>query len=223
LVAGEGEYETKHHFPLAGGMASLFAAFCSTHGVARLGLGCVVQQRLGMRPGEMLTIESDHVLVPTCHDISQRHLVINLGVKQGTKLKRPQSVVLREKDHPDLFRLILLLKLLTPGNVRLFPFTLEKYRFWLKEFSRAYNLPFHWTPHSARAGYASEARAAGRNFTEIQEEGRWISPSSLRVYIDCVAAADLSVFLHSAGLSEAQAYCIAHLESYFPVSILVLR
>ena len=74
----------------------------------------------------------------------------------------------------------------------MFPYSLDFYRSRLKAFSAYYNLPHTWTPHGARAGYASESRAAGKPFTEIQEEGRWISASSLRIYIDCVGAAAIT-------------------------------
>ena len=216
-------HETKHTVPLGRGAASLFAAFCSERRVARLGIGAVLQQRMGLRPGEMLGIEPQFINISDSSGIpgQARYLVINLGVRQGTKLKRPQSVVLRENEHPDLFRLILLLKSVTPVNARLFPYTLESYRSWLKAFTAHFGLPFKWTPHSARAGFASEARARGVPFTEIQEQGRWISASSLRVYIDCVGAAQIATDLHNFGLTKAQAFCVQNLEVYFPLSSVV--
>jgi len=47
-----------------------------------------------------------------------------------------------------------------------------------------------FTPHSARAGWASARYAAGQPFAELQEDGRWRSPASLRIYLDAVATAD---------------------------------
>ena len=213
-------YVTKHILPMGRGVASLFGAYCSSQRMARLGIGCVFQQRKGLRPGEMLSIESQHVVLSDNASIPghPRHLVVNLGVRQGTKVKRPQSVVVRENEDPDLFRLLLLVKLYTADGSRLFPYTLEQYRSRLKAFSSFYHLQYVWTPHSPRAGFASEARARGRPFTEIQEEGRWISASSLRVYIDCVGAASITTDLHKVGLTQAQAFCIVNLELYFPVS-----
>ena len=46
----------------------------------------------------------------------------------------------------------------------------------------------HYTPHSPRAGWATQLRLSGTPFSEIQERGRWKNASTLRVYLDAVAA-----------------------------------
>ena len=48
------------------------------------------------------------------------------------------------------------------------------------------NLGF--TPHSPRAGCATQLRLSGLPFAEIQERGRWQTASALRIYLDAVAA-----------------------------------
>ena len=46
----------------------------------------------------------------------------------------------------------------------------------------------HFTPHSPWAGWATQLRLSGVPFTEIQERGRWKNASTLRIYLDAVAA-----------------------------------
>jgi hypothetical protein len=41
-----------------------------------------------------------------------------------------------------------------------------------------------FTPHSPRAGWASEKRLAGVSFEEIRERGRWSTDTALRIYLD---------------------------------------
>ena len=48
-----------------------------------------------------------------------------------------------------------------------------------------------WTPHSARAGFATERRLRGDAFSQIKEDGRWKSDSSFRVYLDEATAMSL--------------------------------
>ena len=49
-----------------------------------------------------------------------------------------------------------------------------------------------YTPHSARAGFATESIAEGRDFVSVRESGRWLNDTSLRVYLDLVGAASLA-------------------------------
>ena len=65
-------------------------------------------------------------------------------------------------------------------------------------------------PHSARAGFASEATAWGMSFEQIRETGRWKVDSSLRVYIDMVQAAHIAVGLKAAGWGPAFDWSVRH-------------
>ena len=53
------------------------------------------------------------------------------------------------------------LRSITSPGERLFPYSLEVYRRELKEIQMGFGLETGWTPHSPRAGYASEASALG--------------------------------------------------------------
>jgi len=46
----------------------------------------------------------------------------------------------------------------------------------------------HFTPHSIRAGGATQKLLDGVPFAQLQEAGRWSSPQSCKVYLDAVFA-----------------------------------
>ena len=88
----------------------------------------------------------------------------------GTKAKREQSVVLPDRRIIDWVRWAV--ELSEPGG-RLFPYSYDIYRKLLKRVESHLGLTVGWTPHSARAGFASEAIARGTPFNEVREQGRW--------------------------------------------------
>ncbi len=50
----------------------------------------------------------------------------------------------------------------------------------------------YWTAHSPRSGSATLRVLAGDPFSEIREDGRWVSDKNLRVYLDTLAAQGLA-------------------------------
>ena len=73
-------------------------------------------------------------------------------------------------------------------------------------------------PHGSPAAIGvrvRRARARGIPFHELKEEGRWLSDSSLRVYIDIQQAAAIAAGLRAAGLAPAQAWAGDHLAAFF--------
>ena len=88
------------------------------------------------------------------------------------------------------------------------------------------NMSPRWTGHSARVGWATHRLMAGQPFSEIQEQGQWKSPASLRIYLDVQAAAaadtfsDVQLMLPMAALIEEQ---FVNLWGYLPASSPVLR
>ena len=73
-----------------------------------------------------------------------------------------------------------------------------------------------WTPHSGRAGFASDCRAEGRPFEEIREAGRWQSDSSLRIYLDIVGAHQILQQFREKGLSTHLRYAESSWQQHFP-------
>ena len=68
------------------------------------------------------------------------------------------------------------------------PYTPATYRTELKAVEAALNAKMGWGQHSLQAGFATDLRFEGVPFIEIRERGRWLSDSSLRVYLDILAA-----------------------------------
>ena len=72
-----------------------------------------------------------------------------------------------------------------------------------------------YTPHSPRAGWASQLRLSGVPFAEIQERGHWETVSALRIYLDAVAAS--TTLLHKThSLLEFARYIEADFVGRFP-------
>ena len=140
----------------------------------RLGLGIALQAHVGMRPSEMPGVTTDDLTFPEDGGYHQGEgvVVIGLGLKTGTKAKRPQAVPLRLPKDATFVHLLRHLRGITPTGQRLFPYPMEVYRRELKEIQMGYGLETGWTPHSPRAGYASEASALGVPFEMIRETGR---------------------------------------------------
>ena len=77
-------------------------------------------------------------------------------------------------------------------------------------------MDFGWTPHSPRAGFASEAIQDGVPFQEIKEAGRWLVDSSLRAYIDLVQTAQIAVDVQARGLLPAVEFVAREFFRFFP-------
>ena len=197
----------------------LISVHMSHMGHARLGAGCILQSRTGLRPMEMLSLVPTDITLPEEQD--QAYATIGLGIRTNTKLKRPQSISIQCASDPELVELLRRLKLCTPPSARLFPYSIGWYRHIISKIEGdVLGLDFHWTGHSPRAGWASDLRARGVPFTEIRELGRWLSDASLRVYLDLVSSASIAVSLRTRGFLGAIAWLKLHWLAYFPAASL---
>ena len=88
------------------------------------------------------------------------------------------------------------------GN-RVFPYTYSVYRRLLARLDERLCVETGFTPHSPRAGFASEAIADGVAFGALKELGRWIADSSLRTYVDLVAIGQLTADMRLKNLLPA--------------------
>ena len=206
----------RHTVPMTRGPSALFAANVRVRGHARLGLANRLQQNLGLRPSEVLGLLPESVLLPEEQGLCPvtGHAEIVLGIRVGTKAKRPQVVILRGAQEPELLRMLRLVKNSTPEGRHLFPYSQAAYGAWLRLVEGLWGVAVGYTPHSPRGGFASERRARGDSFTQIQEDGRWLSATSLRIYIDIAGSAAIAAQLRAGGLQEAQAFCAANLSLY---------
>ena len=164
----------------------------------------------------MLGLRPEHLSFPhqrgSC--LSSAPLIIALGTKRGTKSKRPQTVMLTSREE-DLVRVLEIAVAATPPGHPLFPYSLPRYRTLLKQAELALGVDAGWGPHSPRAGWATDSRAAGVSFTEIREGGRWVSDSSLRVYLDVLGANTVLQQLQQRGLEPQLRYVSTNWPIYF--------
>ena len=224
IIAGWGVVHVpRHTTPMCAGPAHLVAVHMSSLGHPRLGAGVLIQQNLGLRPSELLSIQQQDVALPHVAQLglATNGSIIGLGLRSGTKAKRAQSVILRDAALQGL--LSWLVSSARPGET-IVPYSYEQYRRILKRVVESgLKVNIAWTPHSPRAGFASDATAAGKSFTEIREAGRWIADSSLRTYVDIVTAASISTSLRLEGLRPAILYARANLYEFFPLARPFLR
>ena len=176
----------------------------------------MIQQRLGLRPSELLAVLARDVVLPEeTHMPGADAVTVGLGLRVGTKAKRPQSVLSKD---PVVLQLLRWLKSLSAPDDRLVPFTYENYRRLLRKVCSILQLPFFFTPHSPRSGFACDLTSAGVSFLQIKELGRWVSDQSLRTYIDLVQASSIGVSFRMKELHGPMIHCLSHWTQFFPGS-----
>ena len=111
------------------------------------------------------------------YTLDERPLRLSLGTKKGTKSKRAQFVLV-DKTQRRLALVLRALKRLTPPGLLLFPISYSSYRLLIKAGEEALGLAAGFTPHSPRAGFASDSRAEGWSFEEIREELSFFFPTN---------------------------------------------
>ena len=91
--------------------------------------------------------------------------------------------------HARAFDLVRLLAASTPkGQPLVGSGDLATFQKLLEWLNSAFGLS-GYSPHSPRAGFASDGLLSGVDFVTLREEGRWLSDSSLRIYLDLVSTA----------------------------------
>ena len=209
--------EPVHHtVPLGQTPSKLLACHWAARSMQRLGLAAVLQSHTGLRPSELLGLLPEHVLFPsdTGGDPLTAPVLLALGVKQGTKVKRPQVAKI-PADLKELISLLWLCRQHTAPGHRLFPFSLSTWRTELRSLDELLGFRAGWTPHSGRSGFATDSRIAGKSFEEVREAGRWQADASLRTYLDIAAAATVLVQSRLAGRSSALAWADQFWHQYF--------
>ena len=158
------------------------------HGWARAGGLLILQGSTGLRPGEVLSLCRED-LVPGRPGVNAGNAVIALGRRTGTKVGRAQFVIVHAAEDPVALALVAAFASTTKPGQRLTSLNYTVYKKLLDQtLAHMGFADLGFTPHSPRAGWATHLRLTGMPFTEIQERGRWASASTLRAYLDAVAA-----------------------------------
>ena len=118
----------------------------------------ILQQCLGLKPGELMRLEAAHVALPDGTWFGRRKDAgINPGAKLGTKLKRAQAAVFDGVCSPREMRLLQALVQTSPEDATLLRgFDVPRLNRLLARVCLALGLR-PYTAHSGRAGFASDA------------------------------------------------------------------
>ena len=177
----------RHHLPMSWNMALVVAEGMCRLNRPREGALLLLQWRIAARPREALELEGGHLTPGHRNHITPGVSVVNLGVRHGTKVRRPQAVVLPEDD----WRAAVLIRAFSESTGPLERLstlrTTAAYHSLLRSACVAVGLPQWWSPHCPRAGWATENWMAGKPFADLKAFGRWKNDNSLQVYLDSVS------------------------------------
>ena len=170
LTGWKVSHETQHTTPLPRALAFLVASHLAARGNQRLAVGLVVQQAAGLRPSELLALIKEDVSLPELQLSAKRSVVVlGLGIRTGTKAKRAQTAIV---EVPLLISLLRWVMHYTAPGDRLFPSSYSQYRKLLSEIVNVQlKLDLKITPHSPRAGFASDAISDGVPFQIVMALG----------------------------------------------------
>ena len=206
--------QIKHTVPLPCEAAHLIAAWHTSEGRYRMGAAVLVQHSTGLRPSELLGIQTDHVFVPIAL-IGTAKVSIRLGCVVSTKVKREQSVLVCFSEFRFVCKLLeWLVRSTTPGG-KIFGFGYSTYNNSFKLAEQHFRLQVGWTAHSGRAGFATDLIVKGVPFNTVQARGRWLSENSFRCYIDVIGSLDTKARVSARGLWEEAVWCQQNIARYF--------
>ena len=137
------------------------------------------------------------------------------GARTGTKSKREQSATLDPTRYPEVAKILTQLLAVLEMDDYLVPYSYQTFLEALSGVSQHYRIQAHVTPHSARAGFATERIAAGEDPTTVRLAGRWESEFSFKTYIDVFMASQVTIMLSLSGHKEIIEYTFLHLHLYF--------
>ena len=156
---------------------------------------------MGLRGGHLTPAQKGWHVLPA---------VIALGLKRGTKVRRPQSVTFQEDSDPVACVLVAAFAATTAAEQPLSSInSIKKMGDLINWGSRYLGYTVHFTPHSCRAGWASEMKIKGHSFSEIKDRGRWATDESTKIYLDVVSS-----MYHLPSVASAEPYAQWLLEDF---------
>ena len=206
--------QIKHTIPLPCEAAHLIAAWHTSEGRYRMGAAVLVQHSTGLRPSELLGIQSDHVFVPIGL-VGTAKVSIRLGSVVSTKVKREQNVLVCFGEFPFVCKLLEWLVRTTAPGSKIFGFGYSTYNNSFKLAEQHFRLQVGWTAHSGRAGFATDLIVKGVPPNTVQARGRWLSENSFRCYIDVIGSLDTKARVSARGLWEEAVWCKQNIARYF--------
>ena len=202
----------KHTVPLCSGPAKLFAIHLAAAGHYRIAFGLVLQTLTGLRPSELLGLRERHILRPT---VDCPRFIFRLGVGTGTKVQREQTTYLEWSRDVEVSKLLWRLVHCTHDSDFLFPLSYAQYRALLAQVGEHLQLGVRFTPHSPRAGFATEESVRGVGVASIRERGRWASEQSFKIYLDIVSASQIEASFALRGATTSLEFATQHFSSFF--------
>ena len=206
-----------HTVPTTSRIVFLFAAQAGADGKPHIGAGLVVQAQLGLRCDELTLMKRKDVDMPIS---SLEPGLIALGSTKVTKVKRKQFVRVSFDEH---FESYVLLRYLIDGiddpEALVFGFSYWQFHGSICKYDAMFGLHLGLTAHSGRACFATEAVILHNKTTpQVMREGRWLSETSFRTYLDAIGANAAQAKFASRGLREAGDFCRAHIFKYLPAA-----
>ena len=150
----------------------------------RVGALLVVQQGRGLRPSEVLTLESASITLPG--DNVYRRGMLTLGLRGATKSGRPEYVLLDPQEHQlELSLCAWMRRIGRPNETISLNLSVSGFTKIIQSGCSIAQLP-KYSGHSGRAGFVSDEALKGVPLSKIQETTRHSAPKTLRTYLDTV-------------------------------------
>lgn len=178
-----------HTMPMLRVFALAIAVRLAAMSFATTGSALILGQILLLRPSELLALQIGDVTLPEHAPVfvGERKLFVNLGrTPWGTKVNRRQVV---STSDPVAIEAARALVAAAGPDGRLCNFSYATFRTRLQKACQELGLTdLAFTPHSMRAGGATQLLMEGFACEKIQAAGRWASPKSCKIYLDAVFA-----------------------------------
>ena len=204
-----------HTVPTTSRIVFLFAAAAGADSKPRIGAAMIVQAQTGLRCDELTLMSRKDVDIP---GTSLEPILIALGSTKVTKVKRKQFV---RVTFDEQFEAYMLLRHLTFGvedpDALVFGFSYWQFHAAICKYDSKFGLNLGLSAHSGRACFATEAVIIHNKPTpQVMREGRWLSETSFRTYLDGIGANAAQAKFASRGLREAGDFCRAYIFKYLP-------
>jgi len=173
---------SRHTMPCLRLHTLMLVAAAHEAGMLAAARGFLVQYAGYLRPGELLRLTSSAVVLPEwCPDYvgSPRAFLILGTPERLTKVNREEVVEIT-----DPIGIAALRALVRTGSAQLVPLSADRYRKAFQRATAAAGLgALGITPHSLRAGAATQDSIDGVSFETIRARGRWRVESTARMYL----------------------------------------